>query len=109
MTRLQTVVLASAVTLLGACAHFEGLDQSAPHNAATTPTTERAAPASTHVASPTPAQPPATQQAPSIAAADGDNDGVSDHLDRCPQTTAGTLVDAGGCSVVSPALPPQPN
>ncbi len=109
MTRLKTVALAFAVTLLGACAHFEGLDQSASHTA--TPTTAPSSTASTGAVSPTPPEPTAMQQAPSVAApvADGDNDGVPNHLDRCPQTTAGTLVDASGCSVVSPALPPRAN
>ncbi len=31
---------------------------------------------------------------------DGDNDGVSDSYDRCPNTPAGTKVDANGCAVV---------
>jgi len=107
MTRLQIVALAFATTLLGACAHFDGLDQSASHSSAAVPS----APASAPAAMPAQTKPPATQQSPSVATTltDGDNDGVSDHLDRCPQTTAGTLVDANGCSVVSPAMPPQSN
>jgi OOP family OmpA-OmpF porin len=31
---------------------------------------------------------------------DSDNDGVADGIDRCPDTTAGTPVDANGCPVL---------
>lgn len=37
------------------------------------------------------------EQAPQL---DGDNDGVSDANDRCPNTPAGTQVDATGCAIV---------
>ena len=37
------------------------------------------------------------EQAPQL---DGDNDGVSDANDRCPNTPAGTKVDAAGCAII---------
>jgi len=37
---------------------------------------------------------------------DSDGDGVYDHLDRCPGTPRGTLVDATGCPVVPKAAAP---
>jgi len=48
------------------------------------------------VAAPTPAQKPAEV----VADVDGDNDGVIDRLDRCPNTPAGSKVNANGCPAV---------
>ncbi len=45
---------------------------------------------------PTPAQKPAEV----VADVDGDNDGVIDRLDRCPNTPAGSKVNANGCPAV---------
>lgn len=39
---------------------------------------------------------------------DSDGDGVPDSVDKCPNTPAGTKVDADGCPVVTPAPPPPP-
>ena len=39
-----------------------------------------------------------TQIASHAGTMDGDNDGVVDDLDRCPETRAGTWVDAHGCA-----------
>lgn len=39
------------------------------------------------------------------AATDTDNDGVLDADDQCPNTPAGTEVDATGCAVVAPVVP----
>lgn len=36
---------------------------------------------------------------PVVAPADADGDGVADDLDQCPDTPAGTVVDASGCAV----------
>ena len=33
---------------------------------------------------------------------DSDNDGVTDDIDNCPDTPAGTSVDANGCAVIEP-------
>ena len=39
---------------------------------------------------------------------DSDGDGVRDDLDKCPGTTAGTVVDGGGCEIKMPTPPPAP-
>jgi len=43
---------------------------------------------------------PQPTPAPVVRDIDSDNDGVVDRLDRCPDTPAGTRVDAYGCPVV---------
>lgn len=47
--------------------------------------------------------PPPPPPAPAPVIGDQDNDGVNDNLDQCPNTPAGTPVDARGCPVVAPA------
>ncbi|WP_255463589.1 alpha-amylase family glycosyl hydrolase [Microbulbifer sp. YPW1] len=39
-----------------------------------------------------------------VAAADSDGDGVPDSQDNCPNTPAGTAVDANGCATTQPGL-----
>ncbi|WP_051290998.1 hypothetical protein [Pedobacter glucosidilyticus] len=38
---------------------------------------------------------------------DSDGDGVADHLDKCPNTPAGTKVDGSGCALVIPQAKAQ--
>jgi OOP family OmpA-OmpF porin len=48
---------------------------------------------------PTPPQPaPAPEPTPPPAPVDSDRDGVTDNIDRCPDTPAGVAVDAYGCT-----------
>ncbi len=42
---------------------------------------------------------------PATVVTDGDNDGVSDALDDCPQTAAGVPTDASGCVMFNGVLP----
>jgi OOP family OmpA-OmpF porin len=51
-----------------------------------------------------PPEPPAEVVAV-VAPVDSDGDGVTDDLDKCPDTPAGTAVDADGCPL--PALAPE--
>ena len=57
-----------------------------------------------------PAEAPAEEAAPVeiVPAGDADGDGVTDDLDQCPDTPAGTVVNAQGCPDVpaAPACPP---
>lgn len=54
-----------------------------------------AAPAPAPAAAPTPPPPPPPPPAP----LDGDKDGVTDDLDKCPGTVSGARVDANGCEL----------
>jgi OOP family OmpA-OmpF porin len=57
---------------------------------------------------PTPA-PAAVEVVPAVAPADSDGDGVTDDLDQCPGTPAGTPVDATGCPLpASKCKAPEP-
>lgn len=49
------------------------------------------------VAAPPPAPAEPVEVVPVVAPADSDGDGVTDDLDQCPDTPAGTAVDANGC------------
>lgn len=49
------------------------------------------------VAAAAPAPAPVQRPAEVVRDLDGDNDGVIDRLDRCPNTPAGTKVDENGC------------
>lgn len=57
--------------------------------------------AAAKVAQPAPMPPPAPLPAPTPtpppAPSDSDNDGVTDNVDKCPDTAAGVAVDAVGC------------
>ena len=46
------------------------------------------------------------EQTPTVHA-DGDNDGVSDDLDQCPNTVAGAMVDSDGCLVIEDNIAPS--
>lgn len=46
---------------------------------------------------PTPPPAPAPEPTPPPAPRDSDNDGVTDNVDKCPDTAAGVAVDAVGC------------
>ncbi len=48
---------------------------------------------------PPPAEPEPVEVVPAVAPVDSDGDGVPDDLDKCPDTPAGTAVDADGCPV----------
>jgi len=52
---------------------------------------------------PPPAEPIPVEVVPVEAPADSDGDGVPDDLDKCPDTPAGTAVDADGCPLPAPA------
>lgn len=54
------------------------------------------------VAAPPAAEPAPTEVVP-VAPTDSDGDGVTDDLDQCPDTPAGTPVDEKGCPVQAPA------
>jgi outer membrane protein W/outer membrane protein OmpA-like peptidoglycan-associated protein len=55
------------------------------------------APAPAPVAAPEPAPAPVVAPPPPPPPADADGDGVTDNLDKCPGTPAGTKVDSVGC------------
>jgi OOP family OmpA-OmpF porin len=60
---------------------------------------------------PTPPPPPEPEPVEVVAVVpppDSDGDGVTDDLDQCPGTPAGTVVDASGCPVVPPCKAPEP-
>jgi len=59
-----------------------------------------AEPVRQQAAAPAPQPAPAPAPAPVVQDRDSDNDGVVDRLDRCPNTPAGTKVDANGCPEV---------
>lgn len=50
---------------------------------------------------PPPAEPPPVEVVAAAAPPDTDGDGVTDDLDQCPDTPAGTAVDASGCPAVA--------
>ncbi|WP_428313341.1 OmpA family protein [Hydrocarboniphaga sp.] len=52
-----------------------------------------------------PVAPPAEPEAAVVAVADSDGDGVADDADQCPDTPAGSTVDASGCPLPPPAAP----
>lgn len=56
------------------------------------------------VVEPPPAEVAPTEVVP-VVSADADNDGVPDDQDQCPDTPAGTVVDATGCPVVAEPAP----
>lgn len=57
-------------------------------------------PACAQEPSPVPVSAPTTPLAPAApASTDSDGDGVTDDKDRCPGTSAGARVDAGGCKL----------
>jgi len=53
-------------------------------------------------AAPPPTPEPAVEVVPVTAPSDSDGDGVTDDLDKCPDTPAGTAVDGDGCPVPAP-------
>jgi OmpA-OmpF porin, OOP family len=56
------------------------------------------------VAAPPAAEPAATEVVP-VAPTDSDGDGVTDDLDQCPDTPAGTPVDEKGCPIQAAPTP----
>jgi OOP family OmpA-OmpF porin len=59
-------------------------------------------------AAPEPPAPPPVEVVEPAAPVDTDGDGVTDDLDQCPDTPAGTKVDEKGCPVKPPCQPPEP-
>lgn len=54
-------------------------------------------------APPEPPPEPAVEVVATVEPVDSDGDGVTDDLDKCPDTPAGTAVDADGCPLPAPA------